>query len=248
MPAGQSKKHFVMDERGLGGTHMIQQQFRNMFFKIRNARKHVDDDPPTTSMFHRPYFSQFGAYWDRIKAPALQCPAKVDSSPPRSFPLIANLYINKTTRQELNRNLKKNRPKRPQTAKDVKEAILPMRDYLVEQMERKKELQKDLEKIRRRRGLRSADAAFTMRDVAAAAALGVTGEADEFPTSNSEAQPRGSTPPLTAVLHVPAPPARSPAVSQLWIPESRRHNVVDHLPRRVCGQVSQYADGDDSDY
>lgn len=91
-----SKTHFGMDERGLGGTHMIQQQFLTMHRKILSAEKQIDNDPPTTSMFRRPYFSKFGEYWERIKPPVLQVPAKIDTSAPVSFPLIANLYITRS--------------------------------------------------------------------------------------------------------------------------------------------------------
>lgn len=94
-----TKTHFGMDERGLGGTHMIQQQFLTMHRKIREAQKQVDNNPPTGSMFRRPYYSQFSnEYWQRIKPPALKCKAKVDTSAPESYRLIAGLYINKKKR------------------------------------------------------------------------------------------------------------------------------------------------------
>lgn len=83
-----------MDERGLGGTYMIQQQFLHMYRRIQTAEKLIDNDPPATGMFRRPTFSQFGDYWKRVQPVQYTIESKVDHAPPVSFPLLEGLYIN----------------------------------------------------------------------------------------------------------------------------------------------------------
>jgi hypothetical protein len=89
-----SRTHFGMDERGLGGTHMIQQQFLHMYRRIQTAEKLIDNEPPATGMFRRPTFSQFGDYWKRVQPVQYTIESKVDHAPPVSFPLLEGLYIN----------------------------------------------------------------------------------------------------------------------------------------------------------
>jgi hypothetical protein len=89
-----SRTHFGMDERGLGGTHMIQQQFLHMYRRIQTAEKLIDNEPPTTGVFRRPTFSQFGDYWKRVQPVKYNVESKVDHAPPVSFPLLEDLYIN----------------------------------------------------------------------------------------------------------------------------------------------------------
>lgn len=90
-----SRTHFGMDERGLGGTYMIQQQFLHMYRRIQSAQKQIDNDPPNTSNFKRPaYSTKFGDYWRRVQPAELQVEGRVDHDPPASFPLLEGLYIN----------------------------------------------------------------------------------------------------------------------------------------------------------
>ena len=84
-----------MDERGIGGTYMIQQQFIHMFRVIQSAEKTVDNGPPASSVFRRPYYSQCGEYWKRIKPSVIEAEARVDSYPPDGYFQIKELPINK---------------------------------------------------------------------------------------------------------------------------------------------------------
>jgi hypothetical protein len=91
---GKSGSYFVMDDRGLGGTYLIQQQFLDMYRKIHYAKKTIDNETPNTGMFRRPYYSKFGDYYNRIPQPTIEAEAKVDTSAPESYRLLAGLYIN----------------------------------------------------------------------------------------------------------------------------------------------------------
>lgn len=119
-------RHFALDERGIGGTHMIQQQFVDMHRKIVHAQKCVDNNPPVASMFRRPHFCRFGEdYRARIKdrrtkeeknnsskknrqdmgKAALDEERKsgrrVDCQPPESYTqFLKHLYINKKQSRE----------------------------------------------------------------------------------------------------------------------------------------------------
>lgn len=85
-----------MDERGLGGTYMIQQQFLNMYRRMQSAGKTIDNDPPATSMFRRNTYQQFGDYWKRIQPTQIPgVESKVDHHPPVSYHLLEGLYINR---------------------------------------------------------------------------------------------------------------------------------------------------------
>ena len=100
-PRGK-KTHFALDDRGVGGTHLIQQQFRHMHRTISSARTRVDCKPPLIHSFaKRPYFKQLNVdYANRIiESPKHKTTVKpkVDTAAPASFPLLKDLYINQCT-------------------------------------------------------------------------------------------------------------------------------------------------------
>jgi hypothetical protein len=168
-----------MDERGVGGTYMIQQQFLNMYHRIQVAQKAVDTSPPATSMFRRPYFSQFGGYWKRITPAKIAATGKVDCKEPDSFPLLRDLYINQKPAKEYvpaggkhahKAHAKHRRSGRALVSKDQERAErlnvefveglategLPdsLVEYLVSIKERREEVDNELQSIRKRRLLR----------------------------------------------------------------------------------------------
>lgn len=89
-----SRTHFGMDERGLGGTYMIQQQFIHMFRVIQAAEKTVDNGPPKTSGYRRPFYSQCNDFWKRVQPAPNNVSSKVDSYPPESYFFLKTLPIN----------------------------------------------------------------------------------------------------------------------------------------------------------
>jgi hypothetical protein len=105
-------KFFALDDRCIGGTHMIQQQFKDMHRKIDHARKHVDNEPPMASMFKRPHFGGFGVdYRERVRERTMpHVRPRVDCKEPDSYYLIANLYINRKERSQYASPVHKERP------------------------------------------------------------------------------------------------------------------------------------------
>lgn len=169
-----SRTHFGMDERGLGGTYMIQQQFLHMYRRIQTAEKLIDNDPPTTGMFRRPTFSRFGDYWKRVQPVQFAVESKVDHAPPVSFPLLEDLYINQKVvpgasfeaAHRANQKAKKVKTARFPTAIDLQHAAViegvhvegmpeSMITYLGSIHKRKIAVAEEREEIRRRRLLRT---------------------------------------------------------------------------------------------
>eukprot|EP00759_Apiculatamorpha_spiralis_P053574 PhF_6_TR6253/c0_g1_i1/m.9460 len=96
-------KHFGMDERGLGGRHMIQQQFLALSQNVHSVHKMIDNTPPLAMHWGRRVTSDtFVPYYKRV--PSRQALSlghdkvifgKTDTSPPKTFHMIARMYINK---------------------------------------------------------------------------------------------------------------------------------------------------------
>eukprot|EP00744_Colponema_vietnamica_P019852 GILI01028129.1.p1 GENE.GILI01028129.1~~GILI01028129.1.p1 ORF type:complete len:311 (-),score=52.31 GILI01028129.1:81-959(-) len=90
-----------------------------MYDKIGKAKKSVDDNAPKTSMFRRSYFNRVGREpWQLVALRPNTATAKVDCSPPDSFPYLQSLYINKPKR------LERRKASRPATAEKLSATAL----------------------------------------------------------------------------------------------------------------------------
>eukprot|EP00760_Papus_ankaliazontas_P025668 PhM_4_TR2839/c0_g1_i1/m.88862 len=89
--------HFTMDERGIGGRHMIQQQFLALSSNVQRVHKMIDNTPPHTMYWSRRITTdKFVPYCKRVPPSQVSMLAvgKTDTRPPKDYALIANMYIN----------------------------------------------------------------------------------------------------------------------------------------------------------
>ena len=146
--------HFSMDERGIGGRHLLQQQFHALSSNVRRVHKMIDNDPPFAMGWSRRITSdKFIPYYKRVPQLCLlseQVVGKTDSRPPPSYQQIAKMYINTPA----DKRPASTRPAIGRSARYPPVMVNPADQPLSARENRQREIREHLENLRYRRWCR----------------------------------------------------------------------------------------------